>query len=140
MVSQQYTHTNTSLCVQKKSTRCGYLSFIYKSTDVCLLKYDVPVKHLDPGHERHPDRMDYTCSGSWSDLTTTSNFHCSQEQDKRPRGKTAATPGPRTAFFLSVVWIKWMNIFRPTYFTLRHLDRVGGHVAVWAKSPVERKH
>lgn len=38
-----------------------------------------------------------------------------------------ATPGPRTAFFFfAVVWIKWMNIFRPAYFTLRHRREGGG--------------
>lgn len=41
------------------------------------------------------------------------------------QGKKPATPGPRTAFF-AVVWIKWMNIFRPAYFTPRHLDEGGG--------------
>lgn len=62
------------------------------------------------------------------------------------QGKKPATPGPRTGFFFfAVVWIKWMNIFRPAYFTPRHW-REGegrgqrGDIAVWAKSRVERKH
>lgn len=38
-----------------------------------------------------------------------------------PGEKKPATPGPRTDFFFAVVWIKWMNIFRPAYFTPRHL-------------------
>lgn len=60
---------------------------------------------------------------------------------KGPGGKKPATAGPRTAVF-AVVWIKWMNIFRPAYFTPRDWTREqrGGDVAVWAKSRVERKN
>lgn len=58
---------------------------------------------------------------------------------EKAQGKKSATPGPRTRFFFAVVWIKWMNIFRPAYFTPRHWG-VGGDIAVWAKSRVERKH
>lgn len=74
------------------------------------------VRILTQGHERHSDKRDYKHSLSWRDWTTTD---CSQEPEKWPRGKKSATPGPRTAFF-AVVWIKWMNIFRPAYFTPRH--------------------
>lgn len=64
-----------------------------------------------------------------------------------PGEKMPATPGPRTAFFFfAVVWIKWMNIFRPAYFTLRHrreggggggggvLMSLSGHRAEWKES------
>lgn len=49
---------------------------------------------------------------------------CSQEPEKRPRGGKTTTPVPRTAFF-AVVWIKWMNIFRPAYFTSKTLEGGG---------------
>lgn len=57
---------------------------------------------------------------------------------KGPREKVCYS-WSKNKIFSAVVWIKWMNIFRPAYFTPRHWG-VGGDIAVWAKSRVERKH
>ena len=59
------------------------------------------------------------------------------------QGKKACHSWSKNSIFFAVVWIKWMNIFRPAYFTPRHWREGrggGGDVAVWAKSRVERKH
>lgn len=59
----------------------------------------------------------------------------------------SGTPGRETQFcffvffFQTVVWIKWMNIFRPAYFTPRHwrergrgLISLSGQTAEWKES------
>lgn len=58
--------------------------------------------------------------------------------------KKPATPGPRTAVFFSsffaVVWIKWTNIFRPAYFTPRHLrGKEGARCRCLGKEPSGKK-
>lgn len=68
-------------------------------------------------------------SVSWQDWTAISDFLCSQEPKKRPKGIKdccSLSKNRNFFFFYSVVWIKWMNIFRPAYFTPRHWREGGG--------------
>lgn len=74
------------------------------------------------------DKRDYIHSLYWLDWISNSDFLFSGTGELA-QGKRLATPGPRTAFF-AVVWIKWMNIFRPAYFTLRHWREGGGGSAM----------
>lgn len=99
----------------------------FKPTLNCLAALLAANPRPSMQHKCLPDRSE-TNDLSWQD--GTSQTVCSQglqivELD---------------IFKKKIVWIKWMNIFRPAYFTPRHWREGGVDIAVWANSRVERKH
>lgn len=74
------------------------------------------------------------CPGKIGQNLRLSPFSGTQE---KARGEKAGYSWSKKTFFFAVVWIKWMNIFRPAYFTPRHLGGVislSGQRAEWKES------